>query len=295
MTLDQIRIFLCVAELRHVTRAAAQLNMTQSAVSSAIAALERQHGVRLFDRVARGIALTQEGETFVPAARAVLAQAETAALVLADLSVETRGSLRLFASQTVASYWLPPRLMQFHEMHPEVTLSLAVGNTAQAATAVQEGAADLGFIEGDLPDSPLRRQVVARDELVLVLSRQHPAARQRGFTAQDYRRFTWLLREDGSGTRSVFEAHLAAMGLRAAELSVALDLPSNEAVLAGVATGGAVAMLSHRAVPAARARGLAIRRVTWAPRPARPFAVLSHPERHRTRAAEALLEVIRAG
>ncbi|MEC8292765.1 MAG: LysR family transcriptional regulator, partial [Pseudomonadota bacterium] len=61
MTLDQIKIFLAVAERRHVTRAAEMLNMTQSAVSSAISTLESQHSVKLFDRVGRGIALTQAG------------------------------------------------------------------------------------------------------------------------------------------------------------------------------------------------------------------------------------------
>lgn len=65
MTLDQLRVFLTVARLEHVTRAADHLNMTQSAVSAAIAALEARHDVRLFDRVGRGISLTQAGRSFV--------------------------------------------------------------------------------------------------------------------------------------------------------------------------------------------------------------------------------------
>jgi len=93
MTLDQIRIFLAVAERGHVTRGAEALRLTQSAVSASIAALEAQHGVRLFDRVGRGIVLTAEGTAFVPTARALLAQAEITiatderALSEADLEV----------------------------------------------------------------------------------------------------------------------------------------------------------------------------------------------------------------
>jgi DNA-binding transcriptional LysR family regulator len=292
VTLDQIRIFLAVAERLHVTRAAEALHLTQSAVSAAIAALEAQHGVRLFDRVGRRIELTQAGTTFVDAARSLQAQAETTRLLLQDLARETRGRLRLFASQTVASYWLPARLMAFHDRHPDVELSLSVGNTAQAAQAVLEGTADLGFGEGDLPASHLRRQVFARDELVLVLARSHPAARQPAFTAQDYRGFRWLIREPGSGTRSEFETHLRAMGLVTDDLDVALVLPSNEAILAGVAASACVAMLSRRAVGSARNADLALRRVSWAARPSRPFAVLSHPERHRTRAVTAMLAIV---
>ncbi|CUH83198.1 LysR family transcriptional regulator [Thalassovita mediterranea] len=292
MTLDQIRIFLAVAERGHVTRAAEALNMTQSAVSAAIATLEATYDVRLFDRVGRGIALTQAGHDFTPQARALLQEAAMTKQALADLSQEIRGRLRIQASQTVASYWLPPRLMRLHSLHPGVQIDLAVGNTAQAAEAVSAGTADLGFVEGALPDSDLHRRVVARDELVLVMARDHPMARAARFEAQDYVQMQWILRESGSGTRSETELHLAEMGLSAANLDVALELPSNEAVLAAVAAGPQVTMLSARAVGAAKGRGLAMRRVTWAPHPARVFAVLTHPKRYQSRAVRALLDLL---
>ncbi|MDF2231352.1 LysR substrate-binding domain-containing protein [Albimonas sp. CAU 1670] len=293
MTLEQLRIFLAVAERGHMTRAAQALSLTQSAVSAAVAALESRHRVRLFDRVGRGIALTEEGRAFVDAARATLAQAEAAELLLEDFSRLARGRLRLRASQTVAGRWLPPRLVALHERHPGVEIELTVGNTAEAARAVAEGAADLGFVEGALPASDLRRQVVARDELALAMPLGHPGLRLPRPGPDDYRAWTWILREDGSGTRSEFEAHLATMGLRIADLTRSLTLPSNEAVAAAVAAGGSVAMLSRRAAgPAPEAQGLVMRRVDWAPPPHRPFAVISDPRRRRTRAVEAMLAVI---
>lgn len=300
MTLDQIRIFLAVAERGHVTRAAKSLNLTQSAVSAAIAALERQHDVTLFDRIGRGIALTEAGRSFVATAQELAAQAETAKLVLEDLAQVPRGRLRIFASQTVASYWLPSRLIALHEQFPEVEIGLTVGNTAQAAQAVQDGTADLGFVEGTLPPSDLRRQVVARDELILVMARDHALAgpdekAKADLTPADYRALTWILREKGSGTRSETEAHLQQMGLRPADLDIALELPSNEAVLAAVASSACVSMLSYRAVGASRLQRLTVRRVTWTDKPVRPFAVLSHPARHRTRAVAAMLDLVREG
>ena len=118
MTLDQLRIFVAVAERRHVTKAAAALGMTQSAASAAIAALERRYGARLFDRVGRGIELTDTGHRFLPEARAVLDQMNAARSVLEDLSDPATGTVSIAASQTIASYWLPRRLTAYHTEYP---------------------------------------------------------------------------------------------------------------------------------------------------------------------------------
>src|ERR1700686_4007426 len=115
MTLEQLRIFIAVAEKQHVTRAACELNLTQSATSAAIAALETRYGIKLFDRVGRGIMLTQTGRDFLNEARAVVARAKAAAQVLDDLAGLKRGSLSLAASNTVANYWLPQRIDTFRK------------------------------------------------------------------------------------------------------------------------------------------------------------------------------------
>jgi len=149
MTLEQLRIFIAVAEKQHVTRAASELNLTQSATSAAVAALERRYGIKLFDRVGRGIVLTQIGRDFLNEARAVVARAKAAARILDDLAGLKRGSLTLAASQTVANYWLPPRIETFRRTYPGIDLRVRIANTEQVANAVIQGNADLGFVEGD--------------------------------------------------------------------------------------------------------------------------------------------------
>ncbi len=148
LTLEQLRIFVAVAERQHMTRAAEALNLVQSAVSGAVATLEARYGTKLFHRVGRGIALTEAGGIFLSEAQAVLARADRAELVLSELGNLKRGTLTVQASQTIASYWLPRYLVQFREAHPGVEMKLSIGNTAQVAAAVHEGAAELGFIEG---------------------------------------------------------------------------------------------------------------------------------------------------
>lgn len=293
MTLDQLRIFVAVAERQHVTRAAEALNLVQSAVSAAVGALEARYAVKLFHRVGRGIALTEAGRVFLGEARAVLARAEAAELVLADLSGLRRGTLAIRASQTIAGHWLPRHLVAFRRAYPEIVLRLAVGNTAEAAEAVREGTAELGFVEGAVEDPALASLPVAEDRLVLVVPPHHPLAEGTRPEPAALTAVPWVLREPGSGTRSAFEAALAGRGLPPGALTVALELPSNEAVLAAVAAGAGASVLPE-AVVAAPLRAGSVVAVPF-DLPVRRFRVLRHRERYRSRAADALLDLIRGG
>jgi DNA-binding transcriptional LysR family regulator len=282
MTLEQLRIFLAVATHQHVTRAAETLHLTQSAVSAAISALETRHDVRLFDRVGRRIELTDTGRLLVPQAEAVLAAAETATLMLADVADTTTGRVRIHSSQTVASYWLPERLVRFHERHPGVAIELTVANTTQAALAVMEGKADLGVVESSVARPHLTTNVVATDQLVVVVAPGHPFATAQELPVARLKESDWILREHGSGTRAEFEDWLEGKGGALDDLTVTLDLPSNEAVLAAIMAGGSATVLSERAAMAASAAGL----VTMLPLEGaeRQFFVIRHSDRHRTRA-----------
>src|SRR5258708_27637509 len=145
MTLEQLRIFVEVADRRHVTRAAADLGITQSAASASIAALEVRYDAKLFDRVGRGIHLTETGRLFLPQARAVLDCVAVARAVLEDRASEATGTVAVAASQTIASYWLPRRLSAFRSTHPGVRPDVGIGNTREVEAAVVEGTGNLGL------------------------------------------------------------------------------------------------------------------------------------------------------
>jgi DNA-binding transcriptional LysR family regulator len=292
LTLEQLRVFVAVAERQHMTRAAEALNLAQSAVSAAVGGLEARYGTRLFHRVGRGIALTEAGALFLTEARAVLARAEAAELVLSELGDLKRGTLSVQASQTIASYWLPRYLVAFRRARPGIEIRLTIGNTAQVAAAVHEGAAELGFVEGVIADPALVAEEVARDRLVIVVGASHPWAAGGPVLGGMLPETDWVLREPGSGTRSVFEAALAGFGLAPQDLRVVLELPSNEAVRAAVETGmGATALSASVAAPSLEAGLL---QAVDVPLPDRSFYVLRRAERYRSRAAEALLRLIRA-
>jgi len=194
--------------------------------------------VRLFHRVGRGIELTETGRLFLVEARSVLARSAAAELALAELGGLRRGTLLVQASQTISSYWLPRHLVAFRRAHPGVELRLQVGNTAQVAAAVHEGAAELGFVEGAVRDPMLTSTTVARDQLIVVVAPGHPWAECRTIECAKLPDSAWVLREPGSGTRSAFEAALEGFGISPGILRVALELPTNEAVRAAVGGRG---------------------------------------------------------
>jgi DNA-binding transcriptional LysR family regulator len=290
MTLEQLRIFVAVAERQHVTEAARALNVAQSAASHAIAALEMRHDTKLFDRVGRHIELTEAGRAFLAEARAVLARAEAAELALSEFGSLQRGTLSIQASQTIACYWLPQHLVAFRRTYPQIQIRLTIGNTAQVGAAVESGTAELGFVEGAVEGQHLDSVPIARDQLIVFVGREHPWVGRAQLTPDDLREADWVLREPGSGTRSVFENALEHLGIEPRALHVQLELPSNEAVRAAVEAGlGATALSASVAAPGIEA-GL-VNQVAFE-LPDREFHVVRNRERYRSRAADALLAIV---
>lgn len=290
MTLDQLRIFIAVAEREHLTQAAGALALTPSAVSAAIRALEDRYGTPLFNRVGRRIELSEAGRIFLAEAQATLAMARSAELTLAELGGLKRGALRIHASQTIASYWLPALLVQFRQRYPQIELSLTIGNTQSVARAVVEGGADLGFVEGEIDEPELSVQVVAEDRIAVLVAPGHRWDGQISVTGEELLAGRWVLREQGSGTRSAFEGMLTALGMDCARLDVALTLPSNEAVCTAAMVGGFATVVSELVAAAYLQAGL-LRKVDFA-LPARAFCLLRHQARYKNKASLALEALI---
>ena len=290
MTLDQLRVFVAVAERQHLTKAAEALNLAQSAVSTAISTLEDRHNTKLFHRVGRGIELTEAGILFAKEARAILARVASAELMLAELAGLKRGTLMVQASQTIASYWLPRHLATFRQAYPGIDIRLSVSNSKQTAEAVLNGTAELGFVEGPVDDPLLTIVPIARDQMVIVVAAEHPWADNPNISSIDLTKTDWVMREPGSGTRMAFEQAITDFGIALSSLRIVMELPSNEALRAAVEAGmGAAALSASVAAPSIEA-GL-----TYSPKltlPERSFYVLQHSERYQSNAGRALLEMI---
>jgi len=287
VTLEQLRIFLAVAERGHVSRAAEALAISQSGASSAIKALEGEFGVRLFNRVGRGIELSQAGIRFMPEAKAVLERAEAARLVLENVSEVVAGTVSVAASLTIASYWLPHRLAAFHDRYPHVRLAVSVGNTWQVEAQILDGAADIGLVEGRIRSDLLKRVTVGTDRLGMVVGAQaEPPSAE--LVLADPRAVRWVVRERGSGTREALETFVAAQGVAFDALRVSLVLPSNEAIRQAVEAGAGATIISEHVVARSVADGRL--RVVPVEIPRREFALITHRDRAPGPAQAALKE-----
>ena len=234
--------------------------------------------------------LTDAGRLFLGEARAVLARAAAAETVLADLAGMKKGRLALAASQTVAGYWLPPLIHHYKQLYPGVAVTLSIANTETVATQVHGGGADIGVVEGEIDDPALVVTTVARDDMVLVVAPDHLWAKRDGVWAKELTQSPWVLREPGSGTRSILEAAVAAAGLEMTDIDIAIELASNEAVRTAVEAGAGATVLSRLVANAALVSG-ALVEVSFQ-LPARRFSALRHKERHVTNASAAFFELM---
>src|SRR6202035_224758 len=135
-----------------------------------------------------------------------------------------------------------------------IDVRLTIGNTAQGAAALHEGAADLAFIEGMIEDPMLTKEQVARDQSVIVVGTEHAWSATDPLEPDRLVEAEWVLREPRSGTRSTFEAALQGFGVSPGALRIALELPSNEALRAAVEAGlGATVISASVAAPSLEA------------------------------------------
>ena len=244
MTFGQLKTFLAVARTGSVRGAAAELVVTEPAVSAAVSALQRELGVELVARQGRGIVLTDAGETLARYAAELLGVRDQALRELHG----TR-TLRLAAVTTAGEYVVPPILKAFQGERPDVGVSLEVGNRARVFERLLRREADLAIGGSPPAGSGITGTPFLHYRLVVVAAADHPV--------EDPEAETWLLREQGSGTRAAVEGFLDAHGIRPRST---MTLGSNGAIKQAVAVGLGISLLSTHAAGAELANGT-LRRV----------------------------------
>jgi DNA-binding transcriptional LysR family regulator len=240
----RLETFRVVATLGQISAAARALHRSQPAVTAQIRQLEEECGAALFVRTARGMVLNARG-------RALLIHAQRARQVLdeaaAAVAEESRpgGELVLAASTTIASYVLPPIVVEFCAAQQGSGVRLEVGNTAQVLDWVKEGRVPLGLVEGHARAPGLRLERFLSDELLPVVAGEAKAPLAQVRRLADLMRVPLVWREPGSGTRAVVERALKRAGSARAAREGDLQLGSTEAIRAAVALGGGVGFLSR--------------------------------------------------
>jgi DNA-binding transcriptional LysR family regulator len=240
MTLDQLRIFLAVAEHLHFTRAAEELYITQPAVSAAIHSLEQEYGVRLFHRIGRHIEIAEAGQLLQEEAQKILDQVTLTERGLRELNNLQRGELKLGSSLTIGNYWLPSKISKFKSQYPGISVNCTLANAETICSGTAMGQFDLGLVEGEVKAelrNSLEYDIFSSDRLEIVVGKTHPWFDKKQVYLTELTTTPWVMREPGSGTQQRFEEALQNWDINLNELNVILVFTSGEMTKAAVESG----------------------------------------------------------
>ncbi|MFP5507510.1 MAG: LysR family transcriptional regulator [Gammaproteobacteria bacterium] len=285
MDIANLRAFVAVAETRSFSAAAAQLHLTQPAVSKRIAALEESFDARLFDRIGRTVDLTEAGRALLPRARRILAELDDSHRALADLSGTVAGTLRLGTSHHIGLHRLPPTLRAFAARYPEVTLDLHFMDSEAACHAVETGDLELAIVTLPPEERPsLELLPVWDDPLVVVCAPDHPLAQRRRVQIADLAAHPAILPASSTYTRQIAERVFRDLGV---ELRSTLSTNYLETIKMLVSVGLGWSLLPQtmvdRHLHALAVHGAQLRRT---------LGIVRHRERTLSNAARAMMELL---
>lgn len=244
VTLTQLISFLTVVRRGSVKAAAEELVVTQPSVSAAVSALERELGVALTERTGRTLRPTPAGAAFVPYAADVLGLLEQGGRAAREAAEQESRTLRISAVTTAGEYLVPQLIQAFRERHPGLEISLDVGNREVVFQRVLDHEVDVA-VTGRIPDETrLVGHDFADNEFALVTAPGDPLAKRRWVAMEELAGRPWLVREAGSGTRTLVEEFLASREIEPRLLT----LGSNGAIKQAARSGLGVALQSRAAV-----------------------------------------------
>ncbi len=221
-SLRQIELFIAVSQSRTLIEVANQYKMSQSAISMALKELENHLDEKLFERVGKKLVLNERGRLFLKEVQPLFL--ELKGLYQKFTQNHFHGEIHIGASLTTAHYIMPQLMTSYMKKRPEVSINLKMANTEEIVALVENGDIDLGFIEGSIQSSSVRQQVIAPDELIVVSSNK---TLQNEHFIDTLAREKWVLREKGSGTRSVFLNQIKPVDK---ELNIVLELEQTETI-----------------------------------------------------------------
>lgn len=247
LTFRQLQVFVEVARSEGVTAAASRLHLTPQAVSMQVAELERQVGLRLFDREARRMSLSTAGEYFLVHAKRMMGALRDAEHAMARLG-QARGGRLVVAMVGTAAAFVPRLLARFRDEHPGVELQLRVAANREALVRLlADGDADLAVMGRAPQDLGARAETFAAHPLAFVAAADHPLAARSEVPVALLGAQAFVVREPASGTRAAFDEYLRQHELEPASL---MELAGNGVVTQAVVAGFGVALLSLHAADA---------------------------------------------
>lgn len=235
-----MKVFITVVEEKSFTKAAHILHMTQPAVSSYIKQLEAELDITLIERSTRGIRLNSAGEIYYHHAKEMTALESRMQHLILDLQQQTKGPIKIGASYTYGEYILPSMLASLVGRYPDIVPDVHISNSATIMNGIRSATLDIGIIEDEIKNVKVNMTRLLKDEMHVI--------GDAGFTDQptyqSLKEATWLIREEGSGTRNYQEQVLADLEIQPRTIT----LSSTQAIKNAVASGMGLSLLSKHTI-----------------------------------------------
>jgi len=241
MNLNRLWIFYNVAKLKGFSSAAESLFLTQPAVSTQIKLLEDSYNIKLFERYGKKIRLTTAGEVLLSYAERIFNLAKKADSVIEDVKKVNSGCLKISASLTMGTYYLPSILSVFKMKYPNIEIQMKVGNSEEVIENILSFNSDLGFIGHIVPIEKLIIAPFVEEELVIIVPSSHEFANQKTIKLSRLNGQHFIMREKGSGTREDIENKFKKENI---SVRVIMELGSNEAIKRAVEAGLGISIIS---------------------------------------------------
>ncbi len=291
MNLNQLRVFCEVVERHGFTRAAEALYLTQPAVSRQVRELEHHYGVELFEQLGKRIYPTEAGNTLYDFAKQIFHALDDLEVEINEIKGLKAGHLRIAASATAGTYLLPPLLGRFKRKYPGVEITLEIHNSQQVEQKlIQFQQLDLGVTERPVVEDYLYSEPFDTDQLVVIVAPDHRLAGRDRLVPQELQEERFILREAGSGTRTLLDEEFARLELRVRPV---MELGSTAAVKQAVAAGLGVSIVSSRSIRLEVEAGLLRSLPCEGMKLVREIRYVHHKDRRLSRAATAFLQVLK--
>ena len=289
----RLQVFHTVARLLSFTKAAESLHMTQPAVTFQVRQLEEYFNTRLFDRTHNRISLTDAGKRVFEYADEIFDLYAKMENAVRDMTGEISGILIIGASTTIAEYMLPALLGDFKRKYPDINVHLKVSNSDGIVSMVENNDIDLGVVEAPVMNKNLVVENCRHDRLVAIVPPQHSLASEQKVQLKDLMNHAYIAREEGSGTREVIHEYLTNAGMKPADIHVAMELGSPEAIKGAVEAGMGVSIVSEVTIHKEMQLGTLVA-LELDPPMERPFSFVHQKQKFRQRAMDELLDFARA-
>lgn len=291
MNLNQLKLFYLSIKHQSLSDAAAELNITQPAVTKGIKRLQEYYEIQFVERVGKRLELTKAGQALYDMADNIFTMEKVAEERIRSFQIEQGQQIRIHTSESFGAYYLPAIIHQFKTVNPDISVKvdiLPTGKVVETTIALQS---DIGFISYPVNHNKLILQEVLEEKLLIIVSPGHRLDAKTTLTPHDLEGEAMIMHEQGSALQRAIDVFMDSQDVR---VSKHLEFSNNEAIKRAVAEGDGIALISEKVVDEEIRSGKLIAIPLAGPPVTRTFYMIQRKDKFVSRPLASLLEVILA-